>query len=39
LRRVLEIEVKVVVEQAAVPAYDHGEKEFDIDELLDSTMN
>lgn len=39
LRRVLGVEVSVVIEQPAVPAYDHGEKEFDINELLDSTLN
>ncbi|CAB5368067.1 unnamed protein product [Rhizophagus irregularis] len=39
LRRALGVEVRVVVEQPAVPAYDHGEKEFDINELLNSTLN
>ncbi|RGB38345.1 hypothetical protein C1646_755872 [Rhizophagus diaphanus] len=39
LRRALRVEIKVVIEQPAVPAYDHGEKEFDIIKLLDSTLN
>lgn len=39
LQRVLEVEVRVVIEQAAVFAYDHGEKEFNINKLLDTTLN
>ena len=35
----MRVEVRVVIKQAAVPAYDHGEKEFDINELLDSTLS
>ncbi|PKB96524.1 hypothetical protein RhiirA5_470842 [Rhizophagus irregularis] len=39
LRKALRVEVRVVIEQPAVSAYDYGEKEFDINELLDSTLN
>jgi hypothetical protein len=39
LQKALEVDVKVVIEKEAVPVYDHGEKEFNIDELLNSTLN
>ena len=39
LQKALEVDVRIVIEKEAVPVYDHGEKEFDIDELLNSTLN
>ena len=39
LQKALEVEVRVVIDQEEPPSYDHGEKEFDIDSLLDSTFN
>jgi hypothetical protein len=39
LQKALEVDVRIVIEKETVPVYDHGEKEFDIDELLNSTLN
>ena len=39
LQKALEVDVRIVIEKEAVPVYDHGEKEFDVDELLNSTLN
>lgn len=38
LQKALEVEVKVVIEKEADPSYDHGEKLFDIDDLVNSTL-
>jgi hypothetical protein len=37
LQKALEVEVKVVIENADL-SYDHGEKEFDIEDLVNSTL-
>ena len=39
LQKALDVEIRVVIEQEEQPSYDHGEKEFDINALLDSTLN
>jgi hypothetical protein len=39
LQRALGVEVRVVIEQEAEEPFDHGDKEFDINALLDSTLN
>ncbi|PKY60258.1 hypothetical protein RhiirA4_430989 [Rhizophagus irregularis] len=36
--KALEVEVRVVIEKEADPSYDHGEKLFDIDDLVNSTL-
>ena len=38
LQKVLEVEVRVVIEQEEEPFYDHDKKKFDINALLDSTL-
>ena len=39
LQKALEVEVRVVIEKEAVPSYDHGERVFDIEDLVNSTLN
>jgi hypothetical protein len=39
LQKVQEVDVKVVIKKEAVSVYDHDKKEFNIDELLNSTLN
>ena len=40
LQKALEVEVRVVIEQEPViTPYDHGDKSFDIDALLDANLN
>ncbi|CAB5396432.1 unnamed protein product [Rhizophagus irregularis] len=36
--KALEVKVKVVINKKADPSYDHGEKLFDIDDLVNSTL-
>ncbi|CAB4488757.1 unnamed protein product [Rhizophagus irregularis] len=38
LQKALEVKVKVVIDKKADPSYDHGEKLFDIDDLVNSTL-
>ncbi|PKB99107.1 hypothetical protein RhiirA5_430279 [Rhizophagus irregularis] len=38
LQKALEVKVKVVINKKADPSYDHGEKLFDIDDLVNSTL-
>ena len=39
LRRALEVEVRVVVEQEEARHYDHGNKDFDINAVLDANLD
>jgi predicted ribosome quality control (RQC) complex YloA/Tae2 family protein len=38
LQKALGVEIRVLIEQEEQTSYDHGEKEFDINALLDSTL-